>query len=69
VVVLAAAAVLKVVVVMVVGLAAAAAAVVLQEFSLFASVAALSHCLCSESPYLSIKFTVFMFAARISRYM
>jgi hypothetical protein len=45
------------------------ASILLLGFSLFALVAALSQCLCSDNPYLSINFTVFMFVTRISRYI
>jgi hypothetical protein len=43
------------------------ASILLSALSLFALVSALSQCLCSESPYLSINVTVFMFVTRLSR--
>jgi hypothetical protein len=45
------------------------ASILVVVFSLFVLVATLSLCLYSESPYLSINFTVFMFVTRISHYI
>jgi hypothetical protein len=45
------------------------ASILLLAFSVFALVAAVSQCLCSETPYLSINFTVFMYVTRISCYI
>jgi hypothetical protein len=43
--------------------------VLLLAFSLFALVAALSQCLCSEAFIYQLNFTVFMYVTRISRYI
>jgi hypothetical protein len=43
--------------------------ILLLAFSLFTLVAALWQCLCSQSSYLSINFTVFMFITQISCYI
>jgi hypothetical protein len=45
------------------------ASILLPTSSLFALVAAISQCLCSESPFYQLNFTVFMFVTRISLYI